>query len=233
MAQPYPGPDPSAHGLSCPMPWIIAFAVLLCTAGLMVGEARRNTLISAITKPSASLGFLAFALALGAHHAGGPGVAFVVGLCLSLVGDVLLLWKARPVFMAGLISFLLGHVAYGVGFVLLGLHPLGAGVACLLLVPVAVLCWRWLREPAGAMAKAVLAYILVISAMVALATAATWSDPSPARLGMLAGAAAFFLSDLTVARDRFVSREAINRLVGLPLYYGAQLALGGLIASAV
>ena len=38
-------------------------------------------------------------------------------------------------------------------------------------------------------------------------------------------AVAFFLSDLTVARDRFVAREAVNRLVGLPLYYTGQFAI--------
>jgi len=39
------------------------------------------------------------------------------------------------------------------------------------------------------------------------------------------GAVAFYLSDLGVARDRFVSKGFVNRLVGLPLYYGGQLLL--------
>ena len=37
------------------------------------------------------------------------------------------------------------------------------------------------------------------------------------------GDLAFYLSDLGVARQRFVSPGLINRFVGLPLYYGAQL----------
>ena len=36
----------------------------------------------------------------------------------------------------------------------------------------------------------------------------------------------FFLSDLCVARDRFVSPGWENRAVGLPLYFGAQLLYG-------
>ena len=32
----------------------------------------------------------------------------------------------------------------------------------------------------------------------------------------------FYLSDIMVARDQFVVNAYINRIVGLPLYYGAQ-----------
>ena len=47
---------------------------------------------------------------------------------------------------------------------------------------------------------------------------------------VLAGAVLFFLSDLGVARDRFVSPGVWNRAVGLPLYYGAQLLLAASVA---
>ena len=40
------------------------------------------------------------------------------------------------------------------------------------------------------------------------------------------GAIGFYLSDLSVARDRFVVSAFVNRLWGLPLYYAAQVALG-------
>ncbi len=66
-------------------------------------------------------------------------------------------------------------------------------------------------------------YIVVITLMVATAFAAS-------RVGapttVLAGAIAFYLSDLSVARDRFVCSTFTNRLWGLPLYYVAQLLLG-------
>ena len=42
---------------------------------------------------------------------------------------------------------------------------------------------------------------------------------------ILAGAIAFYLSDLFVARDRFLKNDFINRLVGLPLYYLGQFLL--------
>jgi hypothetical protein len=39
------------------------------------------------------------------------------------------------------------------------------------------------------------------------------------------GALAFAASDVSVARDRFVRPEFVNRAWGLPLYYAAQLLL--------
>ena len=71
---------------------------------------------------------------------------------------------------------------------------------------------------------AVHAYVAVISAMVATAAGA-FGATGDAQL--LAGAIAFFGSDLAVARERFVEKSFTNKLWGLPLYYGAQLLLAG------
>jgi len=46
-----------------------------------------------------------------------------------------------------------------------------------------------------------------------------------AGLALLAGALSFYVSDLAVARDRFVAPGFSNRLWGLPLYYGGTLLL--------
>jgi uncharacterized membrane protein YhhN len=68
----------------------------------------------------------------------------------------------------------------------------------------------------------VIAYMVVISAMVAL------SIGTVALLGnalIVVGAVAFYLSDISVARERFVASTWTNRAWGLPLYFGAQLVL--------
>jgi uncharacterized membrane protein YhhN len=39
------------------------------------------------------------------------------------------------------------------------------------------------------------------------------------------GSVAFFLSDIAVARNRFVAPGSVNRSVGLPLYYTGQVLL--------
>jgi uncharacterized membrane protein YhhN len=74
----------------------------------------------------------------------------------------------------------------------------------------------------GGMRGAVLAYVLVISAMVVLAAGAAGASGDAA---ILAGAVAFYVSDLAVARERFVAHSYTNKIWGLPLYYGAQLVL--------
>jgi len=73
----------------------------------------------------------------------------------------------------------------------------------------------------------VLAYVLVISVMVTMA----WSVFMESQVGIqgrilvLAGAVLFYLSDITVARDRFMEDRFSNKLVGLPLYFGGQFLL--------
>ena len=39
------------------------------------------------------------------------------------------------------------------------------------------------------------------------------------------GAVSFYLSDVFVARDRFLKSEFVNRLIGLPMYYCGQFLL--------
>jgi uncharacterized membrane protein YhhN len=72
--------------------------------------------------------------------------------------------------------------------------------------------------------KAVLAYILVISAMVGLACGSVGAGTVPLMAGV--AAFAFAISDISVAMDRFVKPDFFWRLWGLPLYYGAQLLFG-------
>ncbi len=79
----------------------------------------------------------------------------------------------------------------------------------------------WLWPHLGARRPAVTASIVVISAMV-------WGAFSVAFLlgsALAAGAVLFFVSDLTVARHRFVTPEFLNRAIGLPLHYAGQILI--------
>ncbi len=82
---------------------------------------------------------------------------------------------------------------------------------------------RWLRPKVPSdMVIPVYAYVSVISAMLICATGASVTTGNPR---LLLGAAMFYVSDLAVARDRFVAPGFSNRAWGLPLYYGGQLVL--------
>ena len=185
-----------------------------------------------IAKPVASLGFLAVAVeaggldSIGAFGSSGSRYDFFVllGLVLSWWGDFFLIPVDRPaIFRAGLASFLMAHVAYVLAFVSLGLQPLATGVAALLLVGPVLVVLRWLRPNLSAeMRIPVYLYMAVITLMVICASGAVAAGGRPL---ILLGATMFYVSDLAVARDRFIAPGFNNRVWGLPLYYGAQLVL--------
>ena len=206
-----------------------AAACVLAAAGLaalLVAEWRGSRAGVWFAKPIASLGFLAAALAAGALDTA-YGRWVMAALVLSFAGDVLLIPTARASFLAGLVSFLLGHLAFAGAFVVRGVAWPWVAAAALTVVPAAALALRWLGPHVEAgMRVPVRAYVGVISSMVLLA-AGTWgADPRPA---ILAGALAFYASDLAVARQRFVARTFWNKSWGLPLYYGAQLLLASTV----
>ena len=72
------------------------------------------------------------------------------------------------------------------------------------------------------MRRAVALYASVISIMLAFAVGTVVARFDPR---ILAGALLFYLSDLLVARQRFVAPGLVNRVVGLPLYYAGQVLL--------
>lgn len=206
--------------LSSLAPWIGLTVGAL--ALLLVGEVRGLQTLKRAMKPLASSGYLGVAVAAGAL--GQPyGQAVLVALVLCWVGDVVLLGKSSAALMGGLGAFLLGHVGFVAAFLIHGVRgpvALASGVGLCPVVAV-VLGRLWPLVPRK-MRPPVLAYIAVITTMVAAAAGAV-SAGLPSRVGV--GAALFFVSDLFVARNRFGTPAAINRLVGLPLYYGGVLLL--------
>ena len=200
--------------------WILLTVVAL--AALLVGEARHITWLKATAKPLASAGFLGLAITAGALDSA-YGRWVLAALAFSWLGDVFLLSRAERTFLLGLGAFLLGHVAYGLAFAVHGQDLTSSAAALAVLTVAAIVVLRWL-EPhlPPAMRRPVTAYIAVITAMVALAAGAFAAGGHPS---LPIGAIAFYLSDLAVARDRFVAPGFANRAWGLPLYYFAQLCL--------
>lgn len=194
---------------------------LLFTAVLVAAEWWKRPGIRALSKTLASACFVG-AAAVGGALTGGPGVVLFVGLVLSMIGDLCLLSRAKRWFIAGLAAFLLAHVTYLVAFLLLGVAPAGF-LAILPGLVVMVPVWRWMGPLSWPMDRAVAAYMAVITLMVVCALAAVLHTPSPLRGLLLVAAVLFYLSDLCVARERFVQSHPINRTLGLPLYYGAQV----------
>ncbi|MHC4829500.1 MAG: lysoplasmalogenase [Planctomycetota bacterium] len=197
------------------------FLTVLALCVTLEAERRKLTRPRWIAKPVASLGFLFAGLTQGPLDSGPYGQLVFVGLILSAIGDVALLPRTRRSMVFGIGAFLLAHLAYVAAFLSLGLEArwlvlggLATGVTSLV-----VLAWLWARVP-DKLHRPVLAYMAVISAMVACAAGAVGAGAAPL---VLVAAATFYASDLSVARDRFTGAGFLNRLWGLPAYYAAQL----------
>ena len=188
---------------------------------LVWAESHRSP-VGRVFKGIASAGLIAVALSVGAFETG-YGRSVLVALALSWVGDLLLSYASPDAFRAGLVAFLLAHVAYVVAFLVRGVDGTWAVIAAVGAALLAVVVWRWLRPHLDhPMRLPVAAYVVVISAMVALAFGTFGHDPDPR---ITVGAVAFFASDLLVARNRFVSPGFVNRAIGLPIYYAGQILL--------
>ncbi|MEO8704701.1 MAG: lysoplasmalogenase [Kofleriaceae bacterium] len=169
-------------------------------------------------------------LAAPAAHHGAFGHWVFAGLVLGAIGDVALLGRSKTAFLAGLVAFLFGHLAYI--FAIAELEAPGrwfADAGLLAAVPIAVglvvLAMLWSRL--GSLRIPVIGYVVAIDAMVIAAFAAYRADAlaDPQKTWLAVGAALFFLSDISVARERFVGRTFANKLWGLPAYYAAQLLI--------
>jgi uncharacterized membrane protein YhhN len=198
-------------------------AFTLVALGLhLLSEFREWRVAIALTKLAASTGFLLAAINSGALELGWGRWLFA-GLVLSWIGDACLLGRGKSLFLAGLVAFLLGHVGYCAAFVVHGVETSASLWVAAPIVVAAVIVDRWLRDRVDdGMRAPVRAYILVISTMLALAFGAWRAGASTL---MMLGALSFYLSDLSVARDRFVDQNFLNRLWGLPAYYLGQLCL--------
>ena len=188
----------------------------------IASEHQGQKILAAITKVLASASFLGIAWTVSA---GATLYAKLIlgALAFCAIGDVLLLSRATPAFLGGLVSFLVGHVALAVAFTTLGLQRgwLPAALFVLGAIGARVIYWL-LPHVEKKMKLPVLAYCAAISAMVALAFGAFGHG---ARWLVPAGAVLFYLSDLSVARDRFVKPAFVNRLWGLPLYYASTVLI--------
>jgi uncharacterized membrane protein YhhN len=203
------------------MPWV-ALCAAACAA-LLASLWRGSTLGVWLSKPVAASAFVAAAVASGGLD-WEVGRFVVAALALSWLGDLLLIPSGTGAcFRAGMASFAAAHLAFSAAFLRAGVAPRPALAAAAVAAPALLAVSAWLRPRLhGPFGVAVSVYLAVIGAMVALAAGAAATLGRP---GLAAGAMLFALSDLSVARERFVAPGLVNSLWGLPLYFGAQLVL--------
>ena len=209
--------------------WALLVAAGVAAVGDWVAVARRPSPLEYLWKPATLALLVGVALALDPVD-DGQRAWVVAALVLCLAGDVFLL--PRPdLFVAGLVSFLLGHVAYVVGFLVRGAdEPVwalaGAAVAVAAGAVVGTRVLRAVRAgPDPDLAVPVVLYMAVISAMVVTAAATGVAVAA-------AGALLFYASDATLALDRFERRRPWGPLTVIVTYHLGQALLVVSVASA-
>jgi len=180
------------------------------------------TVPAAATKFIASTAFVALAIRGGALVSI-YGRLILAGLALSWCGDMFLIGQSKTAFLAGLVAFLLAHVAYVAAFVQHGYQRRWIWVATVPVTAIAIGVFVWLEPYTPAdLLNPVRAYVAVISLMVIFAIGTQGRGGSKL---IVAGAIMFFLSDLSVASLRLVQTEYPTYIIGLPLYYAGQVCL--------
>jgi len=206
------------------VPFLVITVALLIRAKL-----KGNTRQVYLTKPLATLLVIATcALSLARPNANTLyTAALLLGLLLSLGGDVALMFPSDKAFLLGVASFLLAHVVYGLTFGLMGgLHTPQIGPAALLLV-VGVAFYAYLYPHLGKMKAPVGIYALVISLMVLMAVGTLHSTALPSAQAWLVpiGAILFYVSDMILAVDKFARPFKLSSLFNLSAYYLGQLLI--------
>ncbi len=205
-----------------PIPLLIVTVFFLIRAGML-----KNKLQIYIFKPISTLLVIAVAflslLELDQNHAYTLGV--MIGLFLSLGGDLALMFQEKKrAFMLGLIFFLFAQIAYIGVFAQLGRFTGRDFIPIVLLATSGIGFYILIRPKLGRMHVPVIAYMIVISAMVCLA-ASTLNSPvfqKNQALMIVAGAVLFYISDVILAANRFWKPWKYNR-ISLAFYYSGQL----------
>ncbi|TRZ55785.1 MAG: lysoplasmalogenase [Rhodocyclaceae bacterium] len=197
-------------------------AAILAIRAHYLGEGSRWQVY--LFKPLATLLILCIVLAAAQSFTRPYPLTLAAGLLLSTAGDVfLMLPKDR--FIAGLASFLAGHLCYIAAFS----SDVSFGSGFLWWLPFfaaggTVVAGLWSKLP-SALRWPVLAYVLVIATMAGQATGRWISLDDPAALSAAVGAGLFVISDATLAIDRFGRQFHAARALTLATYYAAQLLI--------
>lgn len=158
---------------------------------------------------------------------------FGLGILLSLVGDVLLMISLDRFFLLGLVAFLLAHIFYVIGFNI----PLPA-LSAWSVILVVLIGWGGSKvirrilvsvdeKGQGHMRLPITLYSMVISIMLLSAMIKlndlTWT--ASAALLVSLGAFLFYLSDIILAWNKFVTPIPYGRIYNIAAYHLGQILL--------
>jgi len=192
---------------------LLSILTALCVVGALLSRHLHISRYSKAMLISGSTGFMLVALVASKMRPSRYGRFILIALMLCWLGDFL----GPYGFTLGLIMFLLAHLSFLAAFWSRGIDAKKFLLVSAVFLPLSAGVFYWLYPfvPKDNQA-AVFSYMLVITAMVIFAGGIRIRNSL-----IFSGAVLFYISDIFVARWRFVSSGSINAFFCYPLYYAA------------
>jgi uncharacterized membrane protein YhhN len=211
--------------------YLIGFALIVAAAD-WIAVAKKWKVLEYFAKPGVIVLLITWLVINDGYQ--GPTIFFVVGLLFSLTGDIFLMLPDEK-FLAGLISFLVAHLAYIRGFLISGFTISTAGIVIIVLV--GLVGFGVLRRILNGLKAhhqeklrlpviiyAIVICIMLVSALFTMMIPKSGWNFYPALLVSI-GAILFFLSDMTLAWNKFVHRVTHGGLLIIITYHLAQIII--------
>ena len=183
------------------------------------GADRRIRWLEVAFKPVTTL--LLFGV-VGWPHGEDPRFACLVatGIALSVVGDV----DSNRAFIVGLAAFLLAHVAYVIAFLGVAVWSPHVAIVAVIVLASSLVLLRLTWKGSAGLHPAVIAYAAVITTMVVSASA-TVGGPLPLAPLAAVGSVLFYVSDSSLALNRFRRPIPHVAFLALGVYWLGQLGI--------
>jgi alkenylglycerophosphocholine/alkenylglycerophosphoethanolamine hydrolase len=174
-----------------------AISALLAIAAESAGAQRHQAFY--VLKPLTTLLILGIALC---GPEGDYRTAVAIGLVLSMLGDICLMFAGNAWFLGGLGSFLIAHFLFVYAYAE-GLSSYGVPVWCWAGVVYGLGFFAWLLPKTGSLKGPVLIYGLALMGMVLAASARWQANPGLGTTLAMLGAFIFMVSDSALAVRQF------------------------------
>jgi uncharacterized membrane protein YhhN len=200
----------------------IALVAIFGTLAIIGSETKQRWLL-AFAKPVATASLLLIV---------GPPPTYIVeklvafGIVFSIIGDVVLVMEGERAFFAGTSAFLTAQLLYAAAFWALRSpdHPIVPVAGVVVVVSALLVANLWPK--AGAMRPAVALYAAAITLMVATALGTLAGPLRPvAALCAAVGAVLFYISDATLAWDKFKRPLRHASYVTMGVYWVGQIGI--------
>lgn len=200
----------------------IALVVIFGALAIVGAETKRRWLL-ALAKPVATASLLLVV---------GPPPTYLVeklvafGIVFSIVGDAFLVVESERAFFAGTSAFLTAQILYAAAFWALRSPERPVAPVAGVVVVVSALLVVNLRRSAGALLPAVVFYAIAITLMVSTALGTLGGPMRPeAALCAAVGAVLFYISDATLAWDKFKRPLRHASYVTMGVYWLGQIGI--------